>query len=288
MRQNMIRNAFALICAILLLTGVFSCHALAAPADTFTILLLGTDQMEKEVKDDSELGRSDAIVIATLHLKTGAVKMVSLNRDYLVEFPNGHGADRLCAATYLGGPQLTLQTVNEVFHLDIPYFALVDFSGMQRMIDSLGGAEVEVLEDELDILSADKITKAFEKAGKQSINGSQAISYMRSRGADDDALRSVRQRKVLSACLQKGLKLKMDDMIDLAGGMLDYLKTNMSLNDIVSTAFSLVSIKISGMEDMRSPLKGMRNTVNLHSVVAAEDMQAEIDAVHAFLYGNAV
>ena len=106
---------FLMVCMLLL--GVNQL-ALAEEKNVINILLLGTDRVGDQVTGEEEMSRSDAIYVLNINKESGEVKLLSIERDYLVTLPD-ETKNKLATATYFGGPQLSMNEVNELFNLDI-------------------------------------------------------------------------------------------------------------------------------------------------------------------------
>lgn len=141
-----------------------------------------------------------------------------------------------------GGLILAKSTVSEVLGIPIHFATLVDFSGFEKVIDALGGIEIDVLnsfEDqkypiagkENDVCEACRYeTIKFEK-GKQIMNGQTALKFTRSRYSDSDEgsdfARSKRQEQVMKAIREKIVQNPLK-VIDLQKLIKYLVKTDIS------------------------------------------------------------
>ena len=178
--------------------------------DAYNILLMGVDK-----HDSSWNGNSDVNVLVTVNNKNGTICLTSFLRDLYAEIP-GIGVRKLNAACANGGPELCEQTLEETYGLSIDNYALVDFNAMRDIIDTLGGIELEIDEDER-VTANDYITCMcqdneedpepfyIKEAGYVHLGGYQAVGYARNRytGKGSDFGRTARQRKVLNAIFAK-------------------------------------------------------------------------------------
>jgi anionic cell wall polymer biosynthesis LytR-Cps2A-Psr (LCP) family protein len=158
-------------------------------------------------------------------------------------------------------------------------------AGMEKIVDALGGLEVDVSANELDILLPDGKTKIAEKPGLQTLSTKQVMAYINSPAVLENTSRSERLGKILNACLKKSMNLDLNKMLDLVSELLNYVETNISLNDMLNFAFSAFSVKLAGMETARFPVKSKLETRGQETVVIMEDWAEEILAIHTFLYG---
>ena len=115
--------------------------------DIENILILGTDSRDVT----RERGRSDSIIIMSYNRRTGSIKMTSILRDSLVPI-EGHGWNRINAAYSFDGVGLAINTINEIFDLDIQRFVVVDFNGVTDFIDKIGGLTINLTKKEAEYL----------------------------------------------------------------------------------------------------------------------------------------
>ena len=130
-------------------------------------VLLGSDARAEEAS------RSDTIVVA----KAGK-GMLAVPRDTLVEIP-GVGEDKINAAFAVGGPELTVDTLENLTGLSIGNYVVVDFGGVEEIVDALGGITLTV-EEPIAYSVAGRYVSI--PAGTQTLNGEEALAYVRYRG----------------------------------------------------------------------------------------------------------
>ncbi|MGH2714529.1 MAG: LCP family protein [Thermoleophilaceae bacterium] len=170
-----------------------------------TILVLGSDARTGESIDESQSGPSRADSIMLVHASLGSVRKLSIPRDIEVEVP-GHGTNKINAAYALGGPALTIETIEAFLGngLQISHLVEVDFEDFPELIDSLGGITVQ---NKTRICSPpfDNFWKGITfRKGELELNGRRALGYARVRKnpcspAEDDRARAARQQEVLRA-----------------------------------------------------------------------------------------
>ncbi len=276
------RRAFAFLLALSLLLlpflGLCESALLAVPSRSIAILLLGVD------KPVGETLRAAAIVIAALNLDTGAVRLASIDRNTLIPGPNGDAT--LADTVALGGSALALQTVKELYGINITRFVTVDLNGMEKIIDALGGVDIDVREGELNIWMADGKTKVFEQTGLQTLGGAQAMSFMRDHTGEEKG--SSHLSRVLAACMKKGIQMGLDPLIELIMELIAHVETNMTLMDMMDVALSALSASVSGMETKHFPMNGHTASSGKETAVRMLDSKAETEALYAFLFGETV
>ncbi len=214
------------------------------PTRPTNILILGTDAREK-----FERGRSDTIIIASIHPGKKRAVLISIPRDLRVKIP-GYGYNKINSAYALEGPSLTIQTVEKYSGLEIHHFAVVDFRGFARIVDALGGVTLNV-----EKRMVDPRNKIYLSPGERLLNGEEALGYVRFRkDPKGDFGRIERQQKFFRALLDKALNLSSVLKIPrLASIVSENLSTNMSVREMVSLARPFLSIKQEDVKTIMLP-----------------------------------
>jgi LCP family protein required for cell wall assembly len=182
-------------------------QALAGGGSLFTgsnILVLGSDERSGESIDESQSGPGRADSIMVVHSAFGSVRRLSIPRDAYAEIP-GHGAQKINAAYALGGPALTIQTVEDYLGngLEINHIIEVDFEDFPKLIDALGGVTVNN-KTKICAPPFDNFWKGFDlPKGEQHLDGTKALGYSRVRKnpcapSENDLDRAARQQEVLN------------------------------------------------------------------------------------------
>jgi LCP family protein required for cell wall assembly len=138
------------------------------------VLVLGVDKRPPGSKEAQVSGvRTDAIMLVQVVPRTGEVKLLSVPRDLLVEIEPGV-EDRINAAYAYGGIEQTMRMLQSYARVPIEGYAIVNFEGFRRVINAMGGVEIDV-EDEIP-------PNREIKDGLQTLSGAQALFYARWRG----------------------------------------------------------------------------------------------------------
>lgn len=232
------------------------------------ILLLGIDK-----RDEKDVGRSDAMMILTLDTKHKKIKLSSIMRDSYVSIDK-HGKDKLNHAYAYGGPELAIKTVNQNFGLNITEFVLVDYDGLESIIDALGGVDIDVKKTEFklvndyihDLAVLKKTDPPYLKnSGSQTLNGMQAVAYSRIRYVGDgDYERTERQRRVLSGMFDKIKTAGITKYPTLVNKLLPYVKTSLDTKEILAAGTDVMKSGMSNLEQERFPVDGYNDgkTIN--------------------------
>jgi LCP family protein required for cell wall assembly len=133
-----------------------------------------------------------------LHYGSGGTSLISLPRDSYLPIP-GHGSNKLNAAFAFGGPKLLVQTVEKATGLHIDHYAEIGFGGFVGVVDAVGGVDICVKENIKDRKAGLNL-----KAGCQTLDGGQALGYVRTRAfARADLERVEHQRQFFGALMKK-------------------------------------------------------------------------------------
>ncbi|MGL5749816.1 MAG: LCP family protein [Paraclostridium sp.] len=215
------------------------------------ILLVGVDGNNLEKGN-----RSDAMMVLTIDERNSNMRLTSLARDTYVDIP-GYSTEKLTHAYAYGGPSLLLQTIEKNFDLPIDKYAAVSFKSFEKIIDIIGGVEIDILSKEVPYING------VNSAGVQTLNGREALEYSRIRYADSAYHRDNRQRTVIQAALDKLLANFSTNFMDVGNSILQHTKTNVSPMEIVGLANKVLKIQNTDFDQMEFPLEGHRNGVNM-------------------------
>lgn len=213
---------------------------------------------------DGETGRSDSIMVATLDPIHNKLKVTSIMRDSYVSI-DGHGQDKINHAYAFGGPELSIKTLNENFGLNIEDFISVNFSSLPKIINILGGIDLQITDEELEYINGyiDDInakdgtnSSHIGYSGVQHVDGTQALAYSRIRyTSGGDYERTQRHRTVLDALFNKLTSTPVSSYNSLLNEVLPYVQTNLNATDILSLGTKVLGIG-NNLEQDRFPRDG--------------------------------
>ncbi|MCW6110435.1 LCP family protein [Clostridium sporogenes] len=226
--------------------------------DVINIAFFGLDRRKKD-----EPSRSDAMMVVSLDKRHKKVKVSSIMRDSYVDI-DGHGKTKLNHAYAYGGPELAIKTINSTFKLNIRDFVAVDFYGLEKIIDTVGGVEIPVRSDEIKYINAHmqetariegKSVQEVQNPGLQNLNGMQAVAYARIRyTSGGDYERTERQRTVLTAIMNKVKKLGPTEFPKVVSSLLPNVESSLSSTEIMKMGTSVFSLGVENVEQQRFPL----------------------------------
>ncbi len=274
--------------------------------DIENILVIGTDSRDMT----SLKGRSDTMMVCSYNRRTGEAKLISFMRDMLVPI-EGLGKNggvlwqRLNATFSLSGVACTINTINQLFGLDIQRFVIVNFAGTEKLIDACGGIDLPLTntpdnwKGEVQWIENSGYKVIDNGDGTYHLDGGAALIYMRYRKDSSDFKRTERQRKAMTALFRQVVSSRdLTEIYDLVREGFNMIQTNIPLNEMIDLAASVVS-NGSGMTigSHRIP-KNYKNIyfdigkqVEVQSgqggaMVLKIDIEAQKEQVQKYIYGK--
>jgi LCP family protein required for cell wall assembly len=200
-----------------------------------------TDKQIIELHVGFDFGTANSDSLMLLHIGSGRPVLISIPRDSYVPIP-GFGDNKINAALGFGGPSLLVQTVENVTGLRIDHFMEIGFAGLVSVVDDVGGVRIC-----LPTALHDYDSGANLKAGCQTLDGAQALAFVRDRHsfADEDLQRMQDQRAFLKALLDKatspGVYLNPFTALPFASGAASAITIDKgtNLSDLIQVALAL-------------------------------------------------
>ena len=212
----------------------------AAPSSPFTVLLLGSDD---DLKFDPRHVLTQSMILVRVDPSSKHVTMESIPRDLWVPLSTG-GSGKIDGAYSYGGAAAAIATVERNFHVHIDEYAWIGLKGLIKLIDQLGGVDVNitnpVLDDfypnDIDVKDPYGYARIAVLPGPQHLDGAHAMQYVRSRhnAINGDFGRSARQQQVLLALKAKASTLNVADLPQVVDAMKGEFKTSMGLDRVRS------------------------------------------------------
>lgn len=214
--------------------------------DIINILVVGQSSRAGE-----ESRMADTTMVVSVNTFDGTVTVFSVLRDSYVKLPDykGHVCGRakftVCYGLgyqwggIAGAMEMTNICMRDNFGVEVDYNIEIDFESFTRVVDLLGGIEIELTEAEAKYLNNDDLYVRYDvQPGKQYLDGMAALSYARMRkaegDADSDIKRSARQRLVIEKLFEKIRGLSLTELQSVADTLLPEITTTMTPSDVVS------------------------------------------------------
>jgi len=260
--------------------------------NVINILLVG----EEAINDGGNRGRTDSIMIATIHVKEKTLKLTSIMRDLYVQIP-GYSDNKINAAYHIGGMPLLMETVNQNFDLQLDGYVKVDFDSFEKVIDALGGVEITLTQKEADYLNRTNYISNPKyrnvKAGTQVLNGNQTLGYARIRYVKteteaNDFGRTLRHRNVMNALFKKYQSKSIVELFTLLPDILELITTDMTKTTILEYVYLAVTLKPEELQTMRIPVDTGYRAARIRgmAVLVPDTLDENVEALHSFLFGN--
>ena len=249
------------------------------PTSAMNLLLVGSDNRQGLTKDqirelwvggtDIAAGaRSDTMLLVHISKNRDSAVIVSLPRDSLVTIPEHVSSsdstkivparqNKLNAAFSFGGAPLLIETLEGETGLRIDHYIEINYLGFTNIIDALGGIDVCVKKDINDSKSALKLS-----AGLQTLDGIQALKYVRTRQFDGlgDIGRMKRQQEFMSAVLRKatstGTLLNPIKLVSFLNAAIKTVTTDneFNKNDLLTLGKQLKNLSADRVRTLTVPL----------------------------------
>lgn len=215
------------------------------------IAIFGVDSRE----DDYGKGnRSDCMIIASINNETKEVRLISVYRDTYVNI-QGHGLDKITHAYSYGEAPLAINTLNTNLDLNISEFVTVNFDSVSDAVDELGGVTINIENEEIKYINdyidataqiTHKTAKHVTSAGRQTLDGVQAVAYSRIRyTAGGDYKRTERMRNVIEAMANKLKSKNIMEINNFMDEILPKVYTNISQKTVMSMIPDMMNYKVS-------------------------------------------
>jgi polyisoprenyl-teichoic acid--peptidoglycan teichoic acid transferase len=203
------------------------------------VLLLGLDHVPERGVDDPP-HRSDAVLVAATDFNTKQIRILSIPRDGWVEhYQNGveQGKDKLAHTFALGGIDRTKETVEHLMGLSTDFYVTIKFEGLAKVIDALGGLDVDV-EKNMNYDDRGGDLHIHFKKGLQHLTGEQVVQYARFRhDAMSDIARMGRQQKVMQLLLAELMKPEnLPRLGQIASILMGCVDTNLTMDQLLALA----------------------------------------------------
>ena len=217
--------------------------------EKFQVLLIGVDSLDSKKAKNT---RSDVMMVLDIDGEKKTASLISLPRDSRVKIED-HGKTKLNHAYAYGKADLALETVNENFDLNIPYYIVVDYAFVKDVVNIVDGIDVNVPMDmDYEDPSADPPLSIHLKEGHQHLNGDQAMQFLRFRkgykNADLDRVKA--QQAFMAAFIDKVKSTKgILHAPSLLVSYIDNTTSNMPLSKVSRMGLTMLSV---GQENLQT------------------------------------
>ena len=205
-----------------------------------TFIILGSDHRSWVAGSES---LSDSMVLVRLSPRQNLVSIMSVPRDLRVTIPGYAGYQKINAAYALGGPKLSIQTVEQNLGVSINHYVNVGFQGFFQIVQHLGGLYTQVDRRYYNPLGTG-YSPIDLQPGYQILNGNQALAFARFRHTDTDIVRAARQQQIIiDLKRQASEKLGITDVPLLLNTIAGSIETDVhSLSELINIGQFLLGL----------------------------------------------
>ncbi len=276
-----------------------------------TIALFGVDNRSNGNLDS---GNSDAIILVSINNDSKEVKMVSVQRDTYLQI--SEGTYRKCNYAYNhGGVEKALEMLNTNLDLKIDGYVSVDFYALAKIVDDLGGLDLEITSKMISTNNPETGQNAlagyiaevenvlnyypskedgwdindcyFSSPGTYHLNGAQVVGYCRNRYAvDNDYGRAENQRTVIKLIVEKAKSANVSQLNKIADDVFPKIATSLSLSQCLGMATSVGDYSIGDSSGFPFALKTKTVSKKTGSVVVPCTLTTNVVQLHKFLYNQ--
>ena len=204
--------------------------------EPFTILLMGVDT-EWEVLDKNEIAHGDTLILITFNPKTLNATMLSFPRDSYVPIScwSGRPENKITHAAMYGNDCM-ISTIEDYLETKIDYYVKINFKGLVKLVDAVGGVEVDVPQ----VLCTDDSNRGAEyciQPGLQVLNGEGALVYARDRKdlEEGDFGRAKHQQELIMLLINKMKEVNdIKTFMSILNTVSNSMDTNLTTKQILS------------------------------------------------------
>ena len=239
------------------------------------ILVMGVDIGTPGATNDDDPKRTDTMILAHYNAADKKISLVSIPRDTLIQI-NGKN-QKINAAHVIGGVTYAVNAVEELLGIKIDYYGKIDYEGFRKVIDAIGGVDMDITNDmNYDDPSQD-LSIHFKKGTTIHLDGKKAEEFFRWRKNNDgtglvyaDLDRIKNQQMFISKVMAKvkspTILIKIPSILS---AIQSYVETNMDANGILKYGYLFATIgkdKIS-----MDTIKGESKYINKISYVVYDE-----------------
>ena len=261
------RRACAAAACLLMVCALGAARSDSAPAGIFNVLLMGVDRNESGA-------RAGAVLILTADTVRGGIRLTNVSAD----LRPAAGGGTVSEIYDSGGAEGVAQALSSLLGVELQRYVAVDRAGFSAAVDAFGGVEIDLGDEEAKALS--EMCGGEVPPGLSTLNGEQALCYVRIRGAGSG---DRRQRVFLWAMAEKALKLSSPGRIlDLAERLLPYVTTNLPAVDLITLAVAALMGEGGSPESSVLPENG--ECASADGAAELTDPAAAAERIRTFIY----
>jgi LCP family protein required for cell wall assembly len=244
--------------------------------EPFTLLLLGVDSETEDISKTSGLG--DSIMLITFNPNTLNATIFSIPRDTYVPISCYRNALSKITHAASGGDSCMIKTIENFTGIDIDYYVKMNFKGLVKLVDSLGGIDVEVPYKFCESNSSRSLSDlVFVNEGWQHLDGEQALALSRNRkevsecgsewnkGTRNDFVRGQNQQLVVKAIINKAKTIKsVNQVYEILDTISISLDTNLTTDQMLDfyNVFKKILLSSNSLSDTNDVISMQKTYLN--------------------------
>lgn len=236
-----------------------------ADKNTMQFVLMGIDDGGLKVKRGV---RTDTLILFNIDFDSGKINGLTIPRDSRV--PVGSNLDKINHAHSIGGPDMSMKTINSFLGTNLDYYLRIDFKGVMNIVDSIGGVDMNVpVNMHYDDPTAKPALHIRVKKGQQNLSGKMSHDVLRFRhnngtdyypgGYTREEVQQMWVKEFIKSSLSPKNILKLGEIIE-AG--LDSVDTNIPSKDIFAYALKAKNIDLEAIEIQTIPEEAPGHIIN--------------------------
>lgn len=256
--------------------------------NVLNILIVGLDGRSGDMQ-----GNSDVMMLASVNKKDGKITLCSFLRDSYTYFETSSGNgyySKLNAAYANGGADCLMNAIEYNYKIDLDYFVAVDFEAFEKVIDAIGGINLNLTEAEAQAMQDYAGISGIPYGENTLLNGEQALLYSRMRKiyTTGDVHRTENQRKVINAIIKKSRTLTLGELNDVVQTLGQYVYTDCPMTKIISLGTNAILGKWYNFQvySMEAPPESAREAYNGNSWMWMVDYPYSAQYVQKQIYGE--
>jgi LCP family protein required for cell wall assembly len=244
-------------------------------------------------------GNSDAIMVAAIDNDTKEVKIVSIYRDTILDVTGEMNLQKANSAYARGGTKQAMAMLNRNLDLDIQDYIAVDFNALVEAVDALGGVDVDVTQQEVDIINEKGYSnevaaitghkdenKPITPGTNVHLNGVQATAWCRIRYTSTmDFGRANRQRIVVEKLIEKAKQASPSQLDKLITNVFPDISTSLSVSQLTQLALAVKDYTLKGQTGfpfaVNAATIGKKGSVDVPCT-----LQSNVKALYEYLYNE--
>ena len=238
-------------------------------------------------------GNSDVMMLASVDKKNGRITLCSFLRDSYTYFEDSDGSgyySKLNAAYAYGGADCLMNAIEYNYKIDVDYFVAVDFEAFEKVIDAIGGVNLDVTQKEAQAMEDYANISGVPYGENVLLNGEQALLFSRMRKiyVTGDVQRAENQRKVINAIIKKSRTLGLSDLNNVVQTLGEYVYTDCPMTKIISLGTNAILGKWYNFQvySMEAPPLSAREEYNGSSWMWMVDYPYSAQYVQKQIFGE--